>query len=193
MAASATQPKAVPAPKEAAASPVITPAPKKKFDFMQFLTLVSVIGNLAAAGGLGYFMQKIWERIYELEGEISKLHVPEEAEEVNPIGKELAPATLGLLYQLEGFLVNLASDQGPKFLQTQIELEYNQPQLEDELSRKKAAIRDAVIVLLSSRSYRELRDPGGMKKLRQDLLRGINSLLSAGKIRDLYFTQFHFS
>ena len=48
-------------------------------------------------------------------------------------------------------------------------------------------------MLLSSKSYRELREPSGMKRLRQDLLRSVNSLLSGGKIREIYFTQFHFN
>jgi flagellar basal body-associated protein FliL len=33
----------------------------------------------------------------------------------------------------------------------------------------------------------------GMKKLRADLIRAINNLLSGGKIKEIYFTQFHFN
>src|SRR5262249_4392619 len=114
-------------------------------------------------------------------------------EDQSPLGKEMQSPAMGLLYPLDSFLVNISSDQGPKFLQTQMELELGDPGTEDEVARKKAAIRDAIIVLLSSRTYKELREPSGMKKLRVDLLRAINNLLTTGKIKEVYFTQFHFN
>ena len=100
---------------------------------------------------------------------------------------------MGALYPLDSFLVNVTSPEGPRFLQAQIELELQDPELESEIARKKPAIRDSIIVLLSSRAYTELRDPNGMKKLREDLLRAVNNLLVGGKVKAAYFTQFHFN
>jgi flagellar FliL protein len=74
-----------------------------------------------------------------------------------------------------------------------MELELADPAVEDEISRKKAAVRDAIIVLLSSRNYRDLREAAGLKKLRVDLVKAINNLLSTGKVKEVYFTQFHFN
>jgi flagellar FliL protein len=94
---------------------------------------------------------------------------------------------------MESFLVNITSDQGPKFLQTQMEFELTDAATEDEVTRKKSAIRDAIIVLLSSRSYKQIRETTGMVTLRHDILRAVNNLLSNGKVREVYFTQFHFN
>jgi len=165
---------------------------KPKTDVLGLLLFALVLVNLGTVGGLGYFMQLMWHRVQDLQSQTSKLQRPEEPKQ-SLIGKELQPQNLGTLYPIESFLVNIASDQGPKFLQTQLELELADPAVEDELSRKKPALRDAVIVLLSSRSYKELREPTGMRKLRTDLLRVINNLLSTGKVKDIYFTQFHFN
>jgi flagellar FliL protein len=108
-------------------------------------------------------------------------------------GRMLTPPTPGTLYPMESFLVNISSDQGPKFLQTQMEFELMDAATEDEISKKKSAIRDAIIVLLSSRSYKQIRDTSGMVNLRRDLLRVVNNLLTTGQVREVYFTQFHFN
>ena len=90
-------------------------------------------------------------------------------------------------------MVNVNSEQGSKFLQVQMELELSDPVVEDEVSRKKAAIRDSIIVLLTSRSYQELRASNGLKALRTDVIQSVNHLLSGGKVKDVFFTQYHFN
>ena len=97
-------------------------------------------------------------------------------------------------FPLESFLVNLPGASGPKFLQAEMELELGDPDLEAEITRKKAALRDSIIVLLSSLSYNEIRSADGMKKLRRDILRVINNnILATGKVQNVYFTRFHFN
>ena len=115
-----------------------------------------------------------------------------EAEKPSP-AKEFIPPELGVLYPLESFLVNISSDRGPRFLQMQMELELDNAALEDEIALKRPALRDAIILLLTSRSYAELRETDGIKKLRRDLIKAINGLLKTGNVREIYFTQFHFN
>lgn len=109
------------------------------------------------------------------------------------MGKELLAAPQGTLYPLDSFLVNITSDQGAKFLQTQLELELSEASLEEEVTKKRAALRDAIIVLLSSKSYKELKEPNGIRSLRSEILKSLNSLLVTGRIKEIYFTQFHFN
>jgi len=171
-------------------------APKAKFDFLTLLILLVVGLNMAAVGFMGTYMKKMWTKIYDLQlraQKAEKENEPVAEEPPKSLGKELAPQTGGTLYPMESFLVNISSESGAKFLQTQMELELADPALEDEVTRKKAALRDAIIVLLSSRTYKELREASGMKLLRADILKAINNLLTTGKVRDIYFTQFHFN
>lgn len=176
---------------------------KPKKDILSILVIVMMTVNFLAVGGMGLFVKRIWGKIFDLQTQVENFKAEEEAalaaqaehdkEKAQSMGHEMSPPVSGTLYPMESFLVNIASDQGPKFLQTQMELEMPDPSLEDEITRKKAAIRDAVIVLLSSRTYKQLREMNGMTKLRQDILRAINNILSTGKVREVYFTQFHFN
>jgi flagellar FliL protein len=179
-------------PENENAAAVPDPA-KSKTDLVGIVLLVLVTLNVAAVATLGIVVQKLWSHLGSLQGAVQKLAADEEPTEEGTVGKELQTQNLGMLYPLDAFLVNVQSEQGPKFLQTQMELELSDPALEDELSRKKAAVRDAIIVLLSSRSFKELRAANGLKHLREDLVKAINGLLSNGKIKEIYFTQFHFN
>lgn len=168
----------------------VPPPSKKDWIGMALLGVVTI--NLIALAGMGVLLQKMWGRLHEV-AEVAKKAVENQTEgtKSSGLGKELEPHKMGPLFPLENILVNINSDQGPKFLQVQMELELNDPVVEDELKKKKPILRDAIIVLLSSRSYRELRESEGMAKLRADLIRSINSLLSSGKVKEIYFTQFH--
>jgi len=189
------------APKKLEAVPAGSAAPaseKKKFDVLGLVSVLIIGMNLAAVIGLGVYMKKIWAKMMEVESKMETVMEAQKEEEA-PMAKEKAatrnvttpvPTTL---YPLESFLVNISSDQGPKFLQTQMELELTDSATEDEITKKKAAIRDAIIVLLSSRSYKQIRETSGMMALRQGILRSVNNLLTSGQVREVYFTQFHFN
>ncbi|MBI1860163.1 MAG: flagellar basal body-associated FliL family protein [Deltaproteobacteria bacterium] len=168
-------------------------APKKDFISLILLSLVTV--NLIALGGMGVFMQKMWGRIHEVSEVAKKAAEAQPVENGAPkgLGKEVEAHKMGPLFPVDNILVNINSDQGPKFLQIQMELELTDPAVEEELKKKKPIVRDAILVLLSSRSYRELRESDGMTKLRADLMRSINTLLSAGRVKEIYFTQYHFN
>lgn len=162
-----------------------------KGDRLGLVLLLLVLLNVAGLAGLGYAVHQLWEGFHALKTAQTEVHKEEEPE--SSVGKELQPAKLGVLYGLEAFLVNIPADQGTKFLQLQMELELSDPALEDEINRKKAALRDAVIVSLSSKTFAQLRGAKAMKELQQDLLKAMNQLLSSGKIKEVYFTQFHFN
>jgi flagellar FliL protein len=184
----APTPAAAPAPAPAKASP-----PR---DRLSLLIFVVNIANLAVLGATGFFMQKMWVKMREVNAQAEKILATKAQREKaaeEPIGKDYQPKPMGDLYPMDSFLVNIASDQGPKFLQTQMEFEVEDPSVEEELAKRRAAIRDAIIVMLSSRTFAQLRDANGMRNLRQDLIHTVNNLLSTGKIKDIYFTQFHFN
>jgi flagellar FliL protein len=163
---------------------------KPRADILSILIFGLVSLNLISVGGMGYFLRTLWAQLREVQAQQQTLKQPvrEAAAIPEPKGTEI-----GVLYPIESFLVNINSDQGPKFLQTQMEFELADPGVENEIARKKPAIRDAIILLLSSRNYRELRDEGGMKRLRADMLRVVNNLLTTGKVKSIFFTQFHFN
>lgn len=169
--------------------------PATKSDKLGILVLFIVVLNTFAAAGMGYLFLKMADRVGGVEEYSKQLgqKLTEEKKPVSAAGKEFIPQELGVLYPLESFLVNINSDRGPRFLQMKVELELDAPALEDEIALKRPALRDAIIVLLTSRNYAELRDPKGMRKLREDILRSVNGLLKSGQVKEVFFTQFHFN
>lgn len=143
------------------------PQPKPKKDFIPLFTFTLVTLNVVMLGVMGFFLNKMWVRVQDLtvraQTPIPAEHHEEEGAPAHETGKEMTANVQGTLFPMESFLVNITSDQGPKYLQAQMEMELSDPSLEDEVTRKKAAIRDAIIVLLSSRSYRELREANGIE------------------------------
>jgi len=159
---------------------------KTERDFIGFVIVVFSLANLCALGVTLYFLQKLSVKLSEIDLRTQKLAIPE-------VGQESPLHGLGILFPLEVFLVNVPSEQGRRFLQVEMELELTQPSVQEEMNRKKSAVRDAILMHLSSRSYREIINPSAVEKLRQDLVRLVNSLLASGKVKNIYFTQYHFN
>jgi flagellar FliL protein len=180
---------------------------KPKKDMLTVSILGLSVLNVGMIVALGLNVMKLSSKVAEVQQkttEVIELANAEEKEreeakqkrkalEAKLLGKELEAPAQGTLYPMDSFLVNISSDQGSKFLQIQMELELSDPSVEEEVTKKRAALRDGIIVLLSSKSYKELKEPNGMKALRTEVTKSLNGLLSTGKIKEVYFTQFHFN
>ncbi len=54
----------------------------------------------------------------------------------------------------------------------------------------KPKVRDSILDLLSSKSYKEMMDPIGKQRLRDEVALRVNAYLTKGKIFKVYFTEF---
>jgi len=98
--------------------------------------------------------------------------------------------TIGPIYPLDQFIVNLLSQGGSRFLKTKIDLELSGPELTAELDKKKPLIRDIVIRTLSSKTFQEVSTNRGKEKLKDELVDRINAVLADGQIKNIFFTEF---
>lgn len=88
---------------------------------------------------------------------------------------------------LDEILVNLADEDGKRYLKVKIFVGYDKnSSLETELTDKKALIRDAVISVLRSKKAAEIT-PKNMDNLKMELIQKINPLLKKGQINNVYF------
>ena len=103
--------------------------------------------------------------------------------------KEMAK---GIICPLESFIVNLMdpSGHGKRYLKTTIKLEVADEENEQLVKESEAQLRDTILLLLSSQSYKEISSLEGKLTLKQALLVSVNQLLGGNKIRRLYFTEF---
>lgn len=89
---------------------------------------------------------------------------------------------------LDECLVNLADEDGKRYIKTKIFVGYDKnSKLETELTEKKPLIRDAVIAVLRSKKAAEIT-PKNMDNLKMELIQKINPLLKKGQINNVYFS-----
>ncbi|WP_298036608.1 flagellar basal body-associated FliL family protein [uncultured Desulfuromonas sp.] len=98
--------------------------------------------------------------------------------------------TIGPLVGLDDFIVNLLDEQETRYLKSAITLELSGPLVGEEVQNRMPQIRDAILLLIGSKTFGELYDLQGKLQLRAELVSRINDLLKAGKVKKLYFTEF---
>lgn len=94
------------------------------------------------------------------------------------------------VFTLEPFIVNIYDGQDLRYLKVKVELEMTNPAIKPELEAHLAAIRDAVLVVLSAKTLQEVQDVQGKNQLREELLTAISKVVAQGKVSKIYFTDF---
>ena len=98
--------------------------------------------------------------------------------------------TRGPIFDLDTFIVNLLDDSGRRYLKLSIKLELSAEQLGEEIRKKMPEIQDSILILLSSKSYRDVADVAGKLRLRTEIIDRINHTLTTGEVKKIYFTDF---
>jgi flagellar FliL protein len=96
----------------------------------------------------------------------------------------------GPVMELEPFLLNLADRDELRFLKVSIKLELDRSEEKTDFQNKVPAIRDALLVLLSSKESQLLRTVNGKKRIREEILTRANGVMSRGKVANVFFTDF---
>lgn len=96
----------------------------------------------------------------------------------------------GRVIPLETFIVNLAGSKGRKVAKVNMELEIQGEHALDEVERRKAQIRDIIIIILSSKTFEDVSSREGKDSLRNEIKDTVNSFLVQGKISGVFFTEF---
>jgi len=145
--------------------------PKKRVILL--LILVMVFAGLAGGGFVVY--QKL-----------VAAQAPPEAPPAPPPPK----VTMGPVYPLDPFLVNLADPGRPRFLKVVLQLELDSDAVTPELDALKPKVRDSLLTLLSSKGSADMATVADKERLRNEVLHRLNAFLSAGRVVEVYFTEF---
>jgi flagellar FliL protein len=152
-------------------APVKTGSAKK-------MILLSLVGVLLIAGGGG----AAW---FFMGGKDEKPDIHEEHAKADGAHEEPGP-----IMELEPFLLNLADRDELRFLKVSIKLELDRPEEKTDFQNKVPAIRDALLVLLSSKESQILRTVNGKRRIREEIMTRVNGVMSKGKIANVFFTDF---
>ncbi|HEX4925103.1 MAG TPA: flagellar basal body-associated FliL family protein [Bdellovibrionales bacterium] len=100
---------------------------------------------------------------------------------------------IGTLIPMETFLVNLAGSRGNKVAKINLELEVDGPKVQEEIEKRKPQVRDIIIILLSGKTFEQVSTKEGKDALRDEIRDTVNSFLTKGLIKRVYFTEFIFN
>jgi flagellar FliL protein len=149
------------------------------------LKLIIVIGCIVAVAGAGSFFG-----FKMLAGKkADEKNVEEKAEGAHGKGGGKEEK---LIYPLEPFIVNLIdeSGSGKRYLKAAVELEVADETGKKKIEARKTAVKDAVLMLLSSRSFEEINSVEGKLELKKALLTQINQALGEETVLKIYFVEF---
>lgn len=170
-------------------TPVAAPAPAFP---IKLLIIVSVAALVFGVGG-AYMAVKF------LGGASKGTESPEEHKAVAEVkaepkseadGKHGQATSPGAIFDLDPFIVNLADTPEVRYLKLTLKLEVDSEAVAAELSARIPQIRDAILVLLSSKDVNAVRTTQGKFQLRDEITQRINGLLRKPGVRSAYFTEF---
>ena len=122
-------------------------------------------------------------------GSLVGLALWSDPEPTGPGGAEGA-ATPRFMLSLEPFLVNLADPEARRYLKLKVELQVDTEAGLTDLKKALPVVRDALILLLSSKTYPEVSTMEGKLKLKKDILAQLKTIPGGGQISGVYFTEF---
>ena len=99
-------------------------------------------------------------------------------------------AGAAMVYSLEPFIVNIYDGQDLRYLKVKIELQMASPAVKADLDGQLAAIRDAILVVLTTKTLQDVMDVQGKNQLRDEILTAISKIVAQGKVSKVYFTDF---
>ncbi|MBS3898535.1 MAG: flagellar basal body-associated FliL family protein [Dethiobacter sp.] len=134
------------------------------------LLLIAVIVLALLAGGLGFYTFFV------------------QANQDEGVNQPVKEEPL-LIHGPEDFTVNLSDREQRRYLRATIALGYADEKMSRELEQRSVQIRDMVIKVLRSFSTEDMATAEGVARLRAELIKNLNALLTSGEIKEIYFTE----
>jgi flagellar FliL protein len=155
------------------------------------LILMGLVLVLVLGMGGGMFM--IWNKLSAVS---PKAVVSETGAEGAP--DKAKPEEIGAVVSVDTFIVNLADPGGNRYLRVTMDLELAGKPADksahktagDELAKRMPQIRDAILMILSTKRYVDISTPEGKTALREEILNAANGLLASSQISRIYFKEF---
>ncbi|MCI4625747.1 MAG: flagellar basal body-associated FliL family protein [Candidatus Magnetoovum sp. WYHC-5] len=144
--------------------------------------ILVVVGLIVVLGGGGFFGYKQFMAPKNGAGD-TKTETPAKGEKAAT--KEDGHTKLLVL---GSFIVNL-TDNG-RFMKVGMDIEVDEAN-EKLIEKKMSVLKDAIIILLSGKTYDSITRPEGKVQLKDEVLMSLNQALDADDIvKNLYFTEF---
>jgi len=144
------------------------PVKKKKLPLIKVAILLALVALLGGGGYLGY----------------AKFMKPPPEEPKKPEVEQ------NVAHEMGTFLVNLSDSGGKRYLKITIQLELNSQLASQELNRRNVEVRDAMLMILSSKEFNDIGNAMGKTLLKRELMTRLNKMLRDGQVKEIYFSEF---
>jgi len=142
------------------------------------IIIAAVAVVLLAAMGGGFYI--ILDKISSIEKNATAEDTEDEVDNGNP-----KP-----LYPLATLIVNLADEDGRRYLRTAMDVELAKTGDEIKVEKRMAQIKDRAISIMSTRTFSDINSVPGKRKLKADIVAGLNEILKEKIVTNIYFTEF---
>lgn len=153
------------------------------------LLIALAVINMIVVGGVGFMLYKNRQLESQRASIDQVIEGEKQTQAVEKVVEEEA-TSVGQVIPLETFIINLAGSKGRKIAKVNMELEIKGEAVAGEIEKRKAQVRDIIIIILSSKTYEEVSSREGKDNLRTEIKDTINSFLTSGKITNVFFTEF---
>nr|WP_167941939.1 flagellar basal body-associated FliL family protein [Desulfobaculum xiamenense] len=145
------------------------------------IILVVLLGLVAA----GFFAWPIIKN--QLLGGEAPANATQETE-AQPMAPAAQPGETELV-TLPTFVVNLADPLGRRYLKLTLSVEVANKESAEVLGKSEAKVRDAIILLLSSKTFSELSSIDAKLELKDEIVKRLNQIMGGSSILRVYFTE----
>jgi flagellar FliL protein len=104
--------------------------------------------------------------------------------------KEASANTRGHIYSMDPFVVNLMDTEPQRYLKVKIDIESHEAKADEEFEKRLPQLRDIILTILTSKTYKEIYDSEGKKKLKEEIILKSNQLLGNSRVKSIYYTEF---
>ncbi len=151
------------------------------------LLIALAVINMLVVAGVGYML---YAGKKKEAAEPTVQQVVKGEHEAQATEKTEEKAFMGRVVPLETFIVNLSGSKGRRIAKVNMEMELEGDDVQVEIDKRKAQIRDIIIIILSSKTYDEVSTREGKDVLKNEIKDTLNAFLTKGKILNVYFTEF---
>jgi flagellar protein FliL len=106
------------------------------------------------------------------------------------IGQTGAVSPVGPMIDIKSFIVNIQDNTETRYLKAAMTLEVDGDSTAEEVSLRMPQIKDAILLMVSNKTFEDLQDLQGKMQLRAELNTRINKFLKSGRVKQVYFTDF---
>jgi flagellar FliL protein len=144
------------------------------------LIIVSVLLVLTIGLSTGFFM--MWGKLSNLE--LQAKAGADTATDTEPT------ATLGKIFSLDTFIVNLADTKSNRYLRVTMDLELAESIDTGELAERLPQVRDSILMILPSKQFADITSMEGKIDLRDEIIAKLNNLFAKNVVTNIFFTEF---